>query len=166
MKRLVLAGLLVLGLALFSACSPKVQNTGTTEADQDSKPMAGWQKVVTEAKKPAQDDDLQELNHWKNGVRSGQDITSGDRTQTEEKSGSGQKKSEFLNPQDYTAVNAGSLSVEDLNYVLTELVQLGYLPKKTAGEQELVQAIQQLQKDNNLTVTGKLDQATLKLLGV
>ncbi|HWP97169.1 MAG TPA: peptidoglycan-binding domain-containing protein [Syntrophomonadaceae bacterium] len=165
MKRLGQAGVFVLGIFLLSGCTGS--SSGTAVSDKGSKPMEGWQKVVSEAKKPTQDDSLTELEHWKNGVRPGQDISSkAQATEPGSEPSADTKGSSTTNPGDYSSLIIGKLSSIDLDYIMTELVQLGYLKEKGASEQGLREAIIQLQTDNHLTVTGKLDQATLNLLGV
>lgn len=151
MKRVLFTGLLIILLSLAAGCtsdpiSPKGSDT----------PMEGWQKNVVDARQQKPDDDpVQELNHWKYGVKPGEDIT-----YSQGKTDTGSKK------QDNPATAYPGLSEKEYKYIISEMLNWGYLKTDSPTSKQLEDGVRLLQRDNHMPETGRLDAATLKLFGL
>lgn len=118
--------------------------------------MEGWQKNVVDARQQKTDDDpVQELNHWKYGVRPGEDIT-----YSQGKAGAGSTEGD--NP----AAAYPGLTEKEYKHVISEMLNWGYLTTGSPTTKQLEDGVRLLQSDNHIPQTGRLDAATLKLLGL
>lgn len=150
MKRFAFTGILIIMLGLGSGCSSELSN----QSKRSDTPMEGWQKNVVDARQQQGDEDpVQELNHWKYGVRPGEDITysQGDTGNTE--------------PESPTPGYPG-LTEKEYKFVISEMLNWGYLKTSSPSSQQLEEGVLLLQSDNHIPQTGRLDAATLKLFGL
>ncbi|MEN6389147.1 MAG: hypothetical protein ABFD04_01940 [Syntrophomonas sp.] len=152
MKRIVFIGLLIILLSIMGGCAS--EPTGQPKGADT--PMEGWQKNVVDTRQQKADDDpVQELNHWKYGVKPGEDIS-----YSQGKTGTGGTE------QDNPAAAYPGLTEKEYKYVISEMLNWGYLKTKSPTSKQLEDGVRLLQSDNHIPQTGRLDAATLKLLGL
>lgn len=152
MKRVVLTGLLAALLGLAGGCTGE----SISQSKGSDTPMEGWQRNVVDARQQKTDDDpVQELNHWKYGVKPGEDII-----YSQGKTGTGSTE------QDNPAAAYPGLSEKEYKYIISEMLNWGYLKTGSPTSKQLEDGLRLLQSDNHIPQTGRLDAATLKLFGL
>ncbi|MGR6835349.1 peptidoglycan-binding domain-containing protein [Syntrophomonas erecta] len=113
-----------------------------------------------------QDESRLELKHWKYGVKtSGENIVEGENSELQPL-----LPRRPVTPEDareyQETVNIQFVTADEMDAVIQELINQGYLKKKAVSEQEFIQALTDYQRDNGLDCTGKLDRATLDKLDI
>jgi len=170
-----LIGLLITSLLLLGGCGGQTarypQRSPDLPATATDKQMSALDEVITNPniknENLAHDENIQELKHMKYGVRPGEGSEVSSKT-------SGESAKPSSNPlprsrvssvdEPYSRVNIQLLTIEELDAVIAELIKQEYLQQKPANEEELSNALSQFQSDHNLTPSGKVDAATLKLI--
>lgn len=147
-----------------SSSSTPVSAKSADEIPSDTQIIEGMKTSKTPAGKPVgeQNEDILELKHWKYGS---------DRT---EQLSEPQLPHEPEQPQvpvleeatsdDWEPVSIQLLSQEDIEFIVKQLIKLGYLKGPAQNEADFQSAIRDFQRDHSLPITGKLDAQTRELI--
>jgi len=172
---LIISALLLGVLGVLGGCGGQVaqypQRSPNLSPPAD-KQMSALDEVITDPniKKDtnlAHNENIQELKHMKYGVRPGEgsELSSPDSKESSEPGVAPVRRPRAsYRDEPYSRVNIQLLTIEELDAVIAELIKQEYLQKKPANEEELSNALSQFQSDHNLTPTGQVDAATLKLI--
>ncbi|MDD3879939.1 MAG: peptidoglycan-binding domain-containing protein [Syntrophomonas sp.] len=172
----LLIGLLITATVLLGGCSGSTaqypQRSPDLPAPAADKQMSALDEVITDPniKKDenlAHNENIQELKHLKYGVRPGEgsDVSSKTSDESAKPAATPLHRSHVSSVDEpYSRVNIQLLTVEELDAVIAELIKQDYLQQKPANEEELSNALSQFQSDHNLTPSGKIDAATLKII--
>lgn len=174
MDRKVIAGILILLFFCIGGCAASGGGKGSSSAsvstqspDQipsDTQIIDGMKTSKTPAGKPVgeQNEDLLELKHWKYGS---------DRTEQPSEPQSPQEPEQSRAPvldkvtnDDWEPVSIQLLSQEEIEFIVKQLIELGYLKGPAQNEADFQSAIRDFQRDHSLPITGKLDGQTRELL--
>lgn len=133
----MLSGIILSTMLIGCGSSPSVQPAAeSTRIPSDADIIAN---ITPDTGSIGQhDEDILELKHWKYGINNNEPVGS--------------------------AVSFQLVSEEDMKQIIDRLIEGGYLSGQPEDEKEFSRALRDFQHDKGLTLTGKLDSATLNAL--